>query len=263
MSQKEKNSYILGTEKAELHRLGLQHQVWASEAREGWDFAGFGEGQIIMDLGSGPGFCSRDLAYIVGPSGKVIAVDKSKTYIDFLKKTSALHDLNIEAVCSDFDDMVLEDTSLDGVYCRWAMAWIANPEEIIAKIKKALKPGGVIVMHEYYDWSVLQTQPVMSNLKKCIAAALKSFKEQDGDIDIGKRLPEIFFAHDLEVVRLRPMSKISTPSELTWQWPKSFFKIYFPKLIEAGFLDKEVCQLGLEELEALSYVEVQASVVHL
>ena len=26
--------YILGTERAELHRLGLQHQVWSAEARE-------------------------------------------------------------------------------------------------------------------------------------------------------------------------------------------------------------------------------------
>lgn len=75
MSEKE---YILGTtEKAELHRRGIQHQVWASETCAGWKLAGFGNGQTILDLGCGRGFCTRDLAYIVGEEGKVIGVDKS------------------------------------------------------------------------------------------------------------------------------------------------------------------------------------------
>ena len=255
MSKQDQNDYILGTEKAELHRLGLQHQVWASEARDGWEYARFGRGQTILDLGSGPGYCARDLAYMTGASGKVIAVDKSKTYIDLLNQISSIHELNIETHCCDFDNMLLEENSLDGVYCRWAMAWIPNPEEVLAKVKKALKPGGVLVMHEYYDWSTLQTEPTMPHLKKCIAAAYKSFTEQEGDINIGRRLPGIFFELELEVVSVRPMSKIASSSDFTWQWPNSFFKIYFPKLIPVGYLDEETCQLGLEELEALSYVE--------
>jgi len=34
---KEKNAYILGTDKEEFNRLGIQHQVWASEAQKGWE----------------------------------------------------------------------------------------------------------------------------------------------------------------------------------------------------------------------------------
>ena len=123
---KEANEYILGTEQAELHRLGLQHQVWASEAQYGWNKAKFTAGQTILDLGCGPGFCTKELAYIVGQTGKVIGIDKSENYIQFLSDTKNLHGLNIDAIHSDFDDMKLAPNSLDGMYCRWALAWVSN-----------------------------------------------------------------------------------------------------------------------------------------
>ena len=63
---KEQNAYILGTDKEELHRLGIQHQVWASEAQKGWTLAGFTAGQTLLDLGCGPGFCTKELAMITG-----------------------------------------------------------------------------------------------------------------------------------------------------------------------------------------------------
>ena len=36
-----KKEYILGTNEQELNRLQLQHKVWKSEAKPGWDFADF------------------------------------------------------------------------------------------------------------------------------------------------------------------------------------------------------------------------------
>ena len=71
---KEENAYILGTDTEELHRLGIQHQIWSSEAQMAWKSAGFTAGQTLLDLGCGPGFCTRELAYITGTSGKVFEI---------------------------------------------------------------------------------------------------------------------------------------------------------------------------------------------
>ena len=88
MSNQEKNAYILGTDKDELYRLGLQHQVWASEAQRGWNLAQFSSGQTILDLGCGPGFCTKELAFITGPDGKTIGIDRSESYIEYLNKNN-------------------------------------------------------------------------------------------------------------------------------------------------------------------------------
>lgn len=236
---KENNAYILGTDTKELHRLGIQHQVWAEEAQRGWSLAQFTAGQTLLDLGCGPGFCTKELAYVVGSSGKVIGVDRSEAYIAHLEQVKKLHHLNIEGVLSDFDTMKLQPNSLDGMYCRWALAWLSNPKEILKKVYQALKPGGKMVLHEYYDWSTHQTEPNYPALDKAIAAALKSFKDSAGEIDVGRQLPEMLTALNMQVTSIRLMAKIATPQNLNWQWPKTFYHSYYPRLAEMGYLTQE------------------------
>jgi len=248
----EKNAYILGTEKEELHRLGVQHQVWVSETVKSWELAGFNTGDTILDLGSGPGFCAQELAYLVGSEGVVIAVDKSESYINFIKEINKVQGLNIECVLSDFDDLKLEPNTLDGVYCRWALAWIPNPEEIIAKVTKALKPGGTFVSHEYFDWSTFQTQPNIPALTKGIKAILQSFDNSEGRINIGREIPAIFSKLKIDVIGARPMTKMATPDHLSWSWPYSFLNIYLPKLVGTGLITNEEVDDALEGLEDLS-----------
>lgn len=259
MSKLESNAYVLGTEIAELHRLGLQHQVWASEAIRGWELAGFTAGQTLLDLGCGPGFCTTELAYIAGEKGSVIGIDKSEHFIDFLQKVTDQFSLNIESQCTDFDSMELQDNSLDGIYTRWALAWISNPQEIISKLHNALKKGGIFVAHEYFDWSTLQTEPYKPALAKGIAAALQSLRDQNGDIDVGRKLPVYFQRAGFELVSTRPMIKMATPKQFAWNWPKSFFNIYLPKLVDAGYLTKQQVIEALQDFEDLEY-EVGATI---
>ncbi len=246
-----KQAYILGTDQEELYRLGLQHQVWAEEAQIGWRLAGFGAGQTLLDLGCGPGYCTEEMAFIAGIEGKVIGIDKSENYIHHLKQVNQLRGLNIEAIHADFDEMSLEDNSLDGMYCRWALAWLPNPVHILEKVYKALKPGGRMVIHEYYDWSTLQTEPVMPALMTGIRAALGSFKKSEGEIDIGRELPAKLAKMGMKILNTRPMSKIATPGNVVWQWPKSFFYSYFPRLVPMGYLSEQQVKDALEEMEAL------------
>ncbi len=237
--QQEENAYILGTEQAELHRLGLQHQIWASEAQQGWLNAGFTAGNTLLDLGCGPGFCTKEMAYIVGNSGKVIGIDRSKAYIDFLNQISNHYNLPIQGIAADFDEMELEPNSLDGVYCRWALAWVPNPQEILAKVYTALKPGGKMVIHEYAAWKTHSIEPHKPHITKAIQAALRSFKEQPGDIDVGRFIPQMVTELGMKVTGIRPLAKVARPGDLTWQWPKSFYEVYFPKLVEMNYLTQQ------------------------
>lgn len=247
----ETNAYILGTDKEELQRLGLQHQVWASEAQKGWELAGFSAGQTILDLGSGPGFCSKELAFIVGNSGQVIAIDRSRHFIDFLKQINVHYGLTIEAIQSDFNDMELLPNSLDGMYCRWALAWISNVADVLRKVEVALKPGGKMVLQEYYDWSTHQTEPKKDGLHKAISACLKSFKDQEGEIDIGRELPQLLERIGMKLTHMRLMSKLAQPKNLVWQWPKSFYHNYFPRLVSSGYLTKEEVDKAFTDFKEL------------
>ena len=252
----EENAYILGTDEEELIRLELQHKVWLSEAKHGWDLAEFKTGQTILDLGCGPGYCTEELAHIVGKTGKVIGVDRSDAFIAYLNQIKKLTHLSIDPWLSDFDTLSLNPESLDGMYCRWALAWITNPKEILTKIKDALKPKGKMVIHEYYNYATHITKPERPALRKAIGAALKSFKDSDFEIDVGSYLPQYFEELGMKVINIRLMPKLGTPGSMTWEWPKTWYHNYFPRLVSMGYLSKKDVEDAMRdvlELEMLPY----------
>jgi len=249
MSDKETGAYILGTDPLELHRLGFQHQVWVSESLQGWKQAQFSYGQTILDLGCGPGFATIELAYLVGPEGRVIAVDKSEQYLQHLAKLAYQHGLkNIEIIHSTVEELELEDESIDRIYHRWVLSWMNGIDAIVEKLCNSLNTGGRIVSHEYFDWATLQIVPAIPEWKEVVDSILKSFNAVGGDIDIGRKLPSLFEKNDLHIDSVRPMVKMSRPDTLEWNWPVTFFKIYLPKVVEMGFMKEDLCQRVFEKI---------------
>ena len=250
----EENTYILGTNNNELSRLKLQHKVWLSEAKYGWGLAEFKSDQSILALGCGPGYSTEELARIVGKSVRVIGVDKSNAFIAHLIQIQQSTLLPIEPYLSDFNSLSLDDDSLDGMYCRWALAWVSNPKEILAKVRDALKPGGRMVIQEYYQLSTFKTHPERPALKKAINATLNSFNESEFNINIGSCLPEYIEALGMKINHLRLIPKLATPGSLVWEWPKSFYQNYFPRLVSMGYLDNQDVDGAMEDLQELATI---------
>jgi protein-L-isoaspartate O-methyltransferase len=73
--------YVLGTHDEELARLGLQHRVWRPVVSDCWKKAGITAGSRVLDVGAGPGYATVDLAEIVGPAGKVVALERSTKFV--------------------------------------------------------------------------------------------------------------------------------------------------------------------------------------
>lgn len=76
--------YVLGTDDEEITRLGLQHRAWRVRAVDAWRLAEMGQGQTGLDVGFGPGYAALDLAELVGPTGRVVAIDPSARFLEAL-----------------------------------------------------------------------------------------------------------------------------------------------------------------------------------
>jgi SAM-dependent methyltransferase len=150
----DEQEYVLGTHDEELRRLGLQHLVWRPRALDAWRRAGLSVGQRVLDYGSGPGFATIDIAEIVGASGEVIAVERSRRFLTHLQKVA--HDRGLEHIRVMEIDLATDSLDLapvDAAWCRWIFAFLPDPQAALQRLLERIRPGGVIVIHEYLDYS--------------------------------------------------------------------------------------------------------------
>jgi ubiquinone/menaquinone biosynthesis C-methylase UbiE len=110
-------------------------------------------GEAVADIGSGPGYYSFPFARLVGPAGRVYAVDTNERHLDFVKRVAVSSgDTNITTVASKFNDICLPAGSVDVAYiCSlygiiYSTSMEKVKDEFVASIRKALRPGGRLVI---------------------------------------------------------------------------------------------------------------------
>ncbi len=232
--------YVLGTHDDEIDRLGLQHRVWRSRALAAWTRAGFTTGQTLVDVGAGPGHATLDLAELTGLRGRVIAIERSRRFLDALRATAGARELsNIEAIEADLDSDPLPPLAADGAWVRWVFAFVRQPKELLRRVRQLLRPGGTLVLHEYFDYRTWRLVPRSEVFESFVAAVMASWRANGGEpdiaLDLTTWLPECGFA----IRELRPHIDVIAPSDLMWQWPKTFVATGTERMAELGYLTTE------------------------
>ena len=111
--------------------------------------AGVTLGDTVADLGCHEGYLSIRLARAVGKSGKVYAVDVREDRLETLKTNAADRDIsNIQTILGDYDNPYLPKEELDVVIVMDTYHEIKSYMEVLGHLKKALKPGGRILILE-------------------------------------------------------------------------------------------------------------------
>lgn len=121
-------------------------------------------GPVWADLGSGSGTFTFALAMLLGPTGRVIAVDREEPAIEALRKgwrsraaPSPAHDgaADVVAVLGDFRDLdgvpELRDLTLDGALFANALHFDPDPQATLSGTARRVGHGGRLVVVEYQD----------------------------------------------------------------------------------------------------------------
>jgi ubiquinone/menaquinone biosynthesis C-methylase UbiE len=107
-------------------------------------------GQVVCDLGCGNGYHTLTLAKMVGPRGRVLAVDVQREMLLLLKQRAKENELaNIELVHSLYHDPKLPEAKLDLVLMVDVYHEFSHPEHMLRAVHKALKPTGRIALVEF------------------------------------------------------------------------------------------------------------------
>ena len=204
---------------------------------EVWRLAGIKPGQTAIDAGCGPGYASLDLAEIVGPRGRVVAIDKSGRFLDWLRSTGGEpQNGSLVTHCLDLEGVEFPALHADFAWCRWVLSFVANPEDVLAKITGALGPSGAIAMHEYFDYSTWRTMPPCPELDRFVSAVMTSWRAGGGEPDIALALPRVLERLGMALTHIRPIVEATQPGEMLWAWLREFIRTGRKRLVQLGFL---------------------------
>jgi SAM-dependent methyltransferase len=238
MSQE--RDYVLGTHDEEIARLAVQHRVWRPRALDAWRRADFSLGQTLIDVGCGPGYATVDLADIVGSSGRIVAIDRSRRFLSTLEATRSQRRLDhIDTLELDLDEAALPDLAADGAWCRWVFAFVKRPRTLLTRIGAALRPGGRIVLHEYFDYSTWRISPRSEEFEEFVQVVMQTWRASGGEPDIGLDLPRWLEELGFEIRERRPIIDIVPAANYVWQWPKSFVDSGARRLVDLGHLTED------------------------
>ena len=107
-------------------------------------------GATVADIGAGTGYFTWRLAQRVGPRGKVYAVDVQQTMLEMTREAVGRRKLdNVDYLLTTGNDPQLPDSSIDLAFVAYAYHEFADPERMMAGIRRALAPGGRVFILEY------------------------------------------------------------------------------------------------------------------
>jgi ubiquinone/menaquinone biosynthesis C-methylase UbiE len=107
-------------------------------------------GMTVCDMGCGNGFYSLKLAELVGPTGKVLAVDIQPEMLRLLKLRATEEKLdNVQPILGSLVDPYLPEGEVDLILCVDVYHEFSHPERMLVAMRRALAPDGLLVLVEY------------------------------------------------------------------------------------------------------------------
>lgn len=107
-------------------------------------------GMCVADIGAGSGIFTTLFSRAVGENGKVIAVDILPSFLDRIRKIAAQEGLsNVSTLLCTERDSMLSPGSIDLAFICDTYHHFEYPKSSLASIRKALKPGGVLVVVDF------------------------------------------------------------------------------------------------------------------
>jgi len=136
-------------------------------------------GDRVLDVGSGSGTDTLIAAGLVGPTGKVLALDMTIAMLDKLRSNISLAGAtNVEPIEGNAESIPLPDAGVDVVTSNGVLNLVPDKPKAFAEICRVLRPGGYAQIAD-----IVVAQPVSekarSNPKLWAECVVGALVEQD------------------------------------------------------------------------------------
>lgn len=192
------STYIIAGGDAGAERLRVLSAAMRGGTGALLDRIGIRPGMSVLDAGCGGGEVALEIARRVGPSGRVVGIEMDERVLEHARAASAADASGLCAVewrAGRVEDLA-ESAAFDVVYSRFLLSHLGNPADAIRRMRRALRPGGLLVAEDI-DITVHTCWPPSDAFRRYVALYADTARARGADPSIGPRLPAMFAAAGL------------------------------------------------------------------
>ena len=192
MMESATSNYALGSTDAEHERLIWQAERFGLLTERLLREASIGQGQRVLDIGSGVGDVALLAARLVGPSGEVVGIERDPRSIARARARVAEAGLrNVSFVQSDVSQ-IPGDKSFDAAVGRFILMWVPDPVSVLRSVSQQVRPGGIVAFQEPY-WAPLLALLAPLPLWSATASMVhETFRRSGAKPELGPALYQLF-----------------------------------------------------------------------
>src|SRR5579863_978632 len=105
------------------------------------------KGQVVLDVGTGPGEPALSLAGLVGAEGKIIGIDPVAEMVAAAGRAAERLGIgNVEFEVASGESLPFADNTFDAAISRFGMMFVPSPTTAVREMLRVLKPGKKLVL---------------------------------------------------------------------------------------------------------------------
>lgn len=170
------------------HESVLRSHRWrTAENSAGYLLDRLSPGMALLDVGSGPGTITADLAALVAP-GRVTALETTRDALDLTATEVTARGLtNVDLVVGDVHALEFPDNSFDVVQAHQVLQHVGDPVAALREMRRVTRPDGVVAARDG-DYAGFVWYPQLPELDAWLNLYQQISRGNGGEPDAGRRL---------------------------------------------------------------------------
>lgn len=210
-------------------------------------FAGMSRGAHVLEVGCGSGVVLRDLAALVGASGRVVGIDPSRTCVAAARTLCGAVAGRARITIRQGDGMRLpfRASRFDAAFAVTVVLHVADPLALAREMTRVTRAGGVIGLQDQDFGTVAVTHPDRDLTDQIFRGVAARIYEEPHS---GRRLPGLLRAAGLDDVRL--LADVYQDTEME-PYTKTFLERRAENAVRFGIVDEATAERWLDGFNRL------------